>query len=85
MLLLGVVDRSCDWMDGGMVPLGDIAGDATGGPACQAVTAGSYWIAKGTNRDAQDGHWTVGEMCCGGRYAYCGRALYRGCCEGPYG
>ena len=45
MLLLGAVNRACDWMDGGMVAL-----------VCQAVTAGSYWIAKGANRDAHDGH-----------------------------
>lgn len=42
MLLLGAVDRSCDWTDSGMFALGDVAGDAAGGPACQAVTPGSY-------------------------------------------
>lgn len=30
------------------------------------MNVGFYWIVKGVDREVQDGHWTVGERCCGG-------------------
>jgi hypothetical protein len=46
--------------------LDSIAGDEAGGSSCYVVTLESYWIVKGANRVAQEGHWTVGERYCGG-------------------
>jgi hypothetical protein len=41
---------------GAVFALGGIAGEEVGDSACHVVNLGSYWILKGANRDAQEGH-----------------------------
>jgi len=66
---------------GAVFALIGIADGGPGGPCCQPMNAGSYWIVKGVNREAQEGHWTVGERYCGGGgYIYCGGADCGGYC-----
>lgn len=61
--------------EGAMFALDGIAGDEADGTVCHVVNWDSYWIVKGVNRDAQEGHCTVGERCCGGGgYMCCGGA-----------
>jgi hypothetical protein len=64
----------CTGIGGDLVAFIGGADNGAGGPAGQAMSVGSYRIAKGENRDAQDGYWTVVDICCVGGYMYCGGA-----------
>jgi hypothetical protein len=46
----------CCACKGATFALDGIAGDDADGDACYVVNWGSNWMAKGANRDAQEGH-----------------------------
>ena len=70
----GIVVYCCAGIGGATFAFIGIADGWVGGPAGQAITVGSYCIVKGVNRDAQEGHWTIGVMSLAGGYMYCGGA-----------